>query len=93
MGKYRKKPLVTEAVRFNYVDGAGGPETCKLAESLGLRSRYAPPFLLWQVQTAEGNWATVHNGSYVITGVKGDKYPCTPDIFALTYELPEVGWQ
>ncbi len=86
MDKYRRIPLVVEAVRFNYVDGAGGPETRKLAESLGLRSRYAHPFPLWQMQTAEGNWATVHNGDYIITGVKGGKYPCTPDIFALTHE-------
>ena len=28
-------------------------------------------------------------GDWVITGVKGDHYPCKPDIFAKTYE-PEV---
>jgi hypothetical protein len=25
-------------------------------------------------------------GDYIITGVKGEHYPCKPDIFALTYE-------
>jgi hypothetical protein len=28
-------------------------------------------------------------GDYVITGVSGEKYPCKPDIFELTYELVE----
>lgn len=25
-------------------------------------------------------------GDWIITGVKGERYPCKPDIFALTYE-------
>ena len=25
-------------------------------------------------------------GDFIITGVKGEHYPCKPDIFALTYE-------
>ena len=25
-------------------------------------------------------------GDYIITGVKGEQYPCKPDIFAKTYE-------
>ena len=25
-------------------------------------------------------------GDYIITGVKGEKYPCKPDIFEQTYE-------
>jgi len=28
----------------------------------------------------------VSPGDYIITGVKGEHYPCKPDIFALTYE-------
>lgn len=28
-------------------------------------------------------------GDYIITGVSGEKYPCKPDIFELTYELVE----
>lgn len=27
-------------------------------------------------------------GDWIITGVKGERYPCKPDIFAATYELP-----
>ena|SRR5258706_1444439 len=28
-------------------------------------------------------------GDWIITGVKGERYPCKPDIFAATYELAE----
>jgi hypothetical protein len=31
----------------------------------------------------------VHPGDWIITGVKGEKYPCKPDIFAETYEPAE----
>lgn len=37
------------------------------------------------IETLEG---TMHAdvGNYIITGVKGEKYPCKPDIFEATYE-------
>ena len=38
------------------------------------------------IETLEGG----HNvcvGDYIITGVKGEYYPCKPDIFKMTYEL------
>lgn len=40
------------------------------------------------IETLEG---VIHAspGDWVITGVKGETYPCKPDIFAMTYE--EVG--
>jgi hypothetical protein len=28
-------------------------------------------------------------GDYIITGINGEKYPCKPDIFKMTYELVE----
>lgn len=28
-------------------------------------------------------------GDWIITGVKGESYPCKPDVFALTYEPAE----
>lgn len=33
----------------------------------------------------------VHPGDWIITGVKGEKYPCRPDIFEATYEEPSSG--
>lgn len=40
------------------------------------------------IDTLEGG----HNvcpGDWIITGVKGERYPCKPDIFAATYEVVE----
>jgi hypothetical protein len=40
------------------------------------------------IATLEGNHR-VSEGDYIITGVKGERYPCKPDIFAMTYEAVE----
>jgi len=38
------------------------------------------------IETLEGNhFASV--GDWIIKGVKGECYPCKPDIFELTYEI------
>jgi len=74
--KYRKKPVVVEAVQwFKHGDH---PEV--------LRTAYSPSEG-W-IDTLEGGH-TVTPGDYIITGVKGEHYPCKPDIFAMTYEPVE----
>jgi hypothetical protein len=40
------------------------------------------------IVTLEGTMLA-NPGDYVITGIKGEKYPCKPDIFDATYELAE----
>ena len=83
--KYRKKPVVIEAVQFK--DNA---ETInELSEFIidqDLRIDYAnpeEPVLL--IITLEGVMkASV--GDYIIKGVHGEFYPCKPDIFEETYE-------
>lgn len=40
------------------------------------------------VQTLEGGY-NVCPGDWIITGIKNEKYPCKPDIFAATYEPVE----
>jgi hypothetical protein len=42
----------------------------------------------FQIVTLEGEHQC-SIGDYVIKGVKGEFYPCKPDIFELTYELVE----
>jgi len=37
------------------------------------------------IDTLEGGHI-VCPGDWIITGVKGEKYPCKPDVFALTYD-------
>ena len=40
---------------------------------------------VYMVRTLEGD-LKVSPGDWIITGVKGEKYPCKPDIFEATYE-------
>jgi hypothetical protein len=42
------------------------------------------------IPTLEGNLVCLP-GDWIITGVKGEKYPCKPDIFEQTYEQVEGG--
>lgn len=81
--KYRKKPVEIEAVQF--IDT---PErVCEIAEFMGgdLRVNYEDkdnPYI--PIETLEGTMkASV--GDYIIKGVKGEFYPCKPDIFKATY--------
>ena len=84
MAKFRKKPVTIEAKQFNYIDGIGGSKTCHRGERLGL-SRNHGVSAIWEIETLEG-WHIVSEGDWIITGVKGEKYPCKPDIFEMTYE-------
>ena len=82
--KFRKKPVVVEATQFNYVDGdCDSLQTIALALALGLSRNGSSK--IWEIETLEG-WHIVSDGDWIITGVKGELYPCKPDIFELTYE-------
>lgn len=39
-----------------------------------------------EIETLEGNHIA-NRGDFIIKGVKGELYPCKPDIFKITYEL------
>lgn len=83
--KFRKKPVVIEAEPFT-----GEPE--QLAR-LGIRAvkheqfRHGPAHDYF-IDTLEGAMQ-VRFGDYVITGVRGERYPCKTDIFRATYEPAE----
>lgn len=76
MTKYRKKPVVIDAVQ--YVDvGQQYPGRCDCGE------RFLP-----HIHTLEGIMGVI-GGDWIITGVNGEHYPCKPDIFDKTYEKVE----
>jgi len=90
MSKYRKKPVVIEAVQLRWdtwqemCDHAGvgclsdgKPEGRKDGEKIGMN-----------IPTLEGLMQAVEN-DWIIKGVKGELYPCKPDIFEATYEKVE----
>lgn len=82
MKKYRKKPVVVEAVQLQYDNGQ---EIVKwIQENSSRRAQRYPDGQVW-IETLEGIMKA-QTGDYIIKGVKGEFYPCKPDIFALTYE-------
>jgi hypothetical protein len=85
--KFRKKPVVIEAVQW-LKDGdhpmvriptdIANANWSEQLQGLPLGS-------LGLIDTLEGAMY-VNPGDWIITGVKGEHYPCKPDIFEMTYE-------
>lgn len=78
--KYRKKPVEIEAIQL----AVGRAETI----SSWMKSHGVTP--KWDgrsftIPTMEGEMRADH-GDWIIKGVKGEFYPCKPDIFAATYD-------
>lgn len=93
--KYRKKPVVIDAMQW---DGtrASKERIEKVFDGLNTNSvvlgtvgmmgeRDRKTYLSWTIYTLEG-LITALPGDYIIRGIKGEHYPCKPDIFELTYE-------
>ena len=77
MAKYRKRPVVIEAVQWN------GRNEIDIARFVGGNLEMGNESLF--IQTLEGKMeASV--GDFIIKGVHGEFYPCKPDIFVKTYE-------
>lgn len=75
--KFRKKPVVIEATQW-FKDGDHPAVVGNPQNDPRLSGYYA-------IKTLEG-WMQVTPGDWIITGVKGEHYPCKPDIFAMTYD-------
>lgn len=76
MPMFRKKPVVIEAIQFR-----GNFD--ELESFVGGDANFTNGELV--IATLEG---ALHasDGDWIIKGVKGEFYPCKPDIFAATYE-------
>lgn len=82
--KYRKIPVEIEALEaipenINAILAWSTEERPITIPTIG----YAPREIF--IATLEGVM-TAREGDFIIKGVKGEVYPCKPDIFALTYE-------
>ena len=100
MGKYRKRPVVIEAVQLRWSTWG---EMCDFlgdiisadnhARSSGAYSDTCGEtpggaYHAWielTIPTLEGDMIARH-GDWIIKGVQGEFYPCRPDIFEATYE-------
>lgn len=93
MPKFRKKPVVIEAWQYH----GGWESACKVMEAAGVTGE-DDERMLWShspnhdddpgqidIQTLEGTMAAAP-GDWIIRGIKGEFYPCKPDIFAATYD-------
>jgi hypothetical protein len=89
--KYKKKPVTIEAIRFTEENLPIIKEW--LGENLLAEACYSSPIhWIYQIKTLEGNML-ITEGDFIIQGVKGEFYPCKPDIFYATYDGPvKVLW-
>lgn len=76
--KYRKKPVVIEAIQV-------GPMSIDACVEFCQGKMKSHPLAGCVIETLEGNM-TVNIGDYIIKGVKGEFYPCRNDIFLATYD-------
>lgn len=91
MPKFRKKPVVIEAVqltkRLVMPEWLIKAEEDKLITLYGL-SRITRDQPWAEISTLEGTMRADTN-DWIIQGVDGEIYPCKPDIFEKTYEVVE----
>lgn len=94
--KFRKKPVAIEAIQWT------GKNLAEVLEFTGKSPRFDEWFdsfscyskhvvdsgNKFKIFTLEGVM-TADVGDWVIRGVRGEHYPCKPDIFAETYEAAE----
>lgn len=87
---YRKKPVTIQAWRW-----AESKNQRQLLELLGMKCVAfsgrvgTDECTQLHIRTLEGNSYEVSRGDWIIKGVKGEFYPCKPDIFEATYEKVE----
>lgn len=87
MAQYRKRPVVIEAMHFgNKADGAEIWDWANGAVAVSSHKTDDGGLVpILEITTLEGTMIAAL-GDWVIRGVKGEFYPCKPDIFAATYD-------
>jgi hypothetical protein len=90
--KFRKKPVVVEAIQFVPQTDDPGDSRCGPIQRWALQWDAGEDWL-WapdrvEIPTLEGVM-TASVGDWIIRGVKGEFYPCKDDIFRATYDPVE----
>jgi hypothetical protein len=80
--KYRKKPVEVEVIHWT---GDNQDEVLAFAKSGEREVKVVAAKDYLQIFTLEGVM-TADPGDWIIRGVRGELYPCKPDIFDATYE-------
>lgn len=86
MSKYRKRPVVIDALRW---DGTNWNEVCDFLgvpeNGHGDQENLGGGRMPVVIHTLEGDMRA-EVGDWIVRGVKGEFYPCKPGIFDATYE-------
>lgn len=88
---FRKRPVVVEAITFDELVTHGKAHTTNIVRGMPWSFDYKGHHITHEnddcylIPTLEGTMR-LHRGDMLVTGVKGEIYPCAPEIFALTYE-------
>ena len=93
MAKYRKKPVVIEAVQFNGFKEENGQVNLSerpewLTSEFGKKVIFFDKQNTLTIKTLEGNMIA-NLGDWIIKGVNGEFYPIKSEIFFKTYEKVE----
>ena len=97
--RFRKRPVVIEAVQFQLGDSRFYPAGVVAViyrfdekNNAVVLGEYGPNTEIpeganvgFGIATKEG-WHHVTHGDWIITGIQNERYPCKPDIFSATYE-------
>jgi hypothetical protein len=89
--KFRKKPIEIEAIVWNnnFDEIFNFMEADNNYGIVGIKNSNSD---ILQIRTLEGVM-DAQVGDYIIRGIKGEYYPCKPDIFEMTYELASTSSQ
>ena len=91
VNRYRTKPCEIEAIQWNgtnleeikdFVGNSLIFDICDIAWEVG-RGR---PFVFMKIRTLEGDMQA-NVGDYIFKGLRGEFYPCKPDVFEKKYEI------
>ena len=92
MGVYRKKPVIVEAISFDDLVAYGKAHGANIVNGMPWSFDYKDKPITHEndqcylIPTLEGTMRLTPN-DMLITGVRGEIYPCKLDIFYSTYEL------
>lgn len=83
--RFRKKPVEVEAVRVDAEDYDGMCEIVRWCGGRAVGAEDDNGQHVIAIDTLEGTMFA-DPGDWIIKGIKGEFYPCKPDIFDATYE-------
>lgn len=92
---YKKKPVVVEAIQltkdsfYEVCEFLGIPKIAGVEPVKSEGQVIHPGVVYIDIDTLEGAMRA-SEGDWIIKGIKGEFYPCKPDIFEATYDLAYI---